>query len=177
MTRVAAMFSTLAMIAGEAFAQPVDVTVHMQGERVTIDVTAQVAASHAVAWSVLTDYDHMADYVSTLKSSKILSRKANELEVAQTGEAHRAFLHFSFSTVEFIGESEIHSHLIRGDSKSYEFTTRLIDGTGDTLRIVHHGEYVPKRWVPPIVGPAMIETETRKQYADLLAEMSRRQAK
>ena len=41
---------------------------------------------------------------------------------------------------------------------------------------MHHGEYVPKAWLPPMIGVAVIESETRKQFAEFAAEMLRRQA-
>ena len=47
--------------------------------------------------------------------------------------------------------------------------------TGPT-NIEHHGEYVRNARVPPVVVPAMIETETRNQYTQLIAEMLRRAA-
>jgi hypothetical protein len=39
---------------------------------------------------------------------------------------------------------------------------------------VHTGRYTPSLWVPPIVGPALIEAETRKQYGEIRAEIERR---
>ena len=166
--------------AGAVRAQPITVTVQKTGETIVVDVTAHVAATANHAWAVLTDYDHMAEFVSAVRESRIVSRKGNHLEVAQTGGVKRGFLDFSFSTlrsVELVPESEIRSGLIRGDFKSYEFTTRIAPGPASgSLTIVHHGEYVPHAWVPPIVGPALIERETHKQYADLIAEMLRRQA-
>lgn len=161
-----------------AAAQQVEVSVRQNGEQIVVDVTARVAARVDNVWAVMTDYEHMADYLTALTSSRIVGRKGNELEVAQTGEARRGFLHFSFATVravELTAEREIRSHLIRGDFKSYDFSTRIVPEVGGMVAIVHHGEYVPTTWVPPVVGPAMIESETRKQYGELIAEIVRRQ--
>lgn len=158
----------------------VDVVVQTRSGNVVIDVTARVHAKREVVWAVLTDYDHMAEFLTTLKASSILVRRGNQMEVAQTGEARRGFLHFTFSTVrsvELVPDREIRSQLISGDFKSYEFTTRITDAADGTITIVHHGEYEPKTWVPPVVGPALIEEETRKQYAELMAEISRRGSK
>jgi Polyketide cyclase / dehydrase and lipid transport len=166
-------------LAGASTAQPIDVSVRTLGPKVVVDVTAHVVATREVVWAVVTDYDHMAEFMTTLKSSTVVSRQGNLLEVAQTGEAKRGFLHFSFSTVravELTPAREIRSYLIKGDFKSYEFTTRLDDGAPGGIAIVHHGEYVPTTWVPPVIGPAMIESETRKQYTQLIVEILRRQA-
>jgi ribosome-associated toxin RatA of RatAB toxin-antitoxin module len=160
-----------------AAAQPIDVRVGMRGDQVVVDVQAMVAAKPAEAWSVLTDYDHMASFVSALKSSAIVGRNGNSLEVEQTGEAKVGFMSFSFHSlraVQLTPEREIHSKLIRGDFKSYEFTTRILASGAGTL-IVHHGEYVPTSWVPPGVGPSMIKAQTSKQYAELVSEILARQ--
>ena len=158
-------------------AQPIEVRVEKRGEFVVVDVEATVAVEPPLAWAVLTDYDHMAGYLSMLKASAIVKREGNSLHVEQTGEARRAFLHFSFHTVravELVPDTEIRSHLISGDFKSYAFTTQLKQKDAQTL-IVHHGEYIPHTWVPPGIGPSMIKAETTKQYEELIAEMLRRE--
>jgi len=157
-------------------AQPIEVRVEKRGEFVIVDVEATVAVEPRQAWAVLTDYDHMAGYLSMLKASAVVKREGNSLHVEQTGEARRAFLHFSFHTVravELVPDREIRSHLISGDFKSYAFTTQLKENGAQTL-IVHHGEYIPHTWVPPGIGPSMIKAETTKQYEELIAEMLRR---
>ena len=70
---------------------------------------------------------------------------------------------------------EIRSKMISGDMKSSEFTTR-ISSEGTRTRVVNKGQYLPKVWVPPVVGPAFIEAETRKQFQELRLEMLRRKA-
>jgi carbon monoxide dehydrogenase subunit G len=176
--RALAALATLILLAS-AQAQPMEVVVRKAGEVITVDVRARVAAEPHLAWTVLTDFDHMADFLSAIKSSQVVSRKGEPLEVAQTGEAKRGFLRFSFATlraVELVPEHEVRSRLISGSSfKSFEFTTR-IDTRGGVTTIVHHGEYVPTTWVPPVIGTALIESETREQFGELMAEMLRRQA-
>lgn len=147
-----------------AHAQAIDVRVAKRGDLVVIDVKAPVAASGGVVWSVLTDYERMASFMSNVKTSKVLRRQGNLLEVAQSGSTKVAFLTFSFAatrSVELLPMREIRSHLIKGDFKSYESTTRLVKEPSGTL-IVHHGEYAPKAWLPPLIGPSIIESQTRK---------------
>jgi hypothetical protein len=90
-----------------------------------------------------------------------------------------AFLTFSFAatgSVELLPMREIRSHLIKGDFKSYKSTTRLVEKPSGTL-VVHHGEYVPTAWLPPLIGPSIIESQTRKQYEEFIAEITRRKRK
>ncbi|MDQ6621253.1 MAG: SRPBCC family protein [Pseudomonadota bacterium] len=157
-----------------------DITVDVvrRGEVIVVDVQAPVEATQAQAWAVLTDYEHMAAFISNLKVSAVLNRAGNRLQVQQAGEARKGPLRFAFETVraiELIPEREIRSTLISGDFKFYEMTTQVVSGAGKTV-IRNHGEYIPKRWVPPGIGPAMIAAETRKQYAEIRAEVIRRKA-
>jgi ribosome-associated toxin RatA of RatAB toxin-antitoxin module len=157
-----------------------DPTVHVKrhGETVVIDVDMPVAVAPTVAWAVLSDYDRMATFLSNLTSSKVVERRGDVLHVSQSGRSKVAFMTFSFAAiraVELVPMREIRSSLISGDFKSYVSTTRLID-LPHGVRVVHHGEYVPKAWLPPIVGVAVIESETRKQFAEFAVEMLKRQA-
>ena len=158
-------------------AEPLEVHVEKAGDAVVVDVRATVNVPPSIAWDVLTDYDHMADFVSALKTSRVLSRSGNRLEVEQKGGAQFGFLHFDFSSVRAVDltpQREIRSRLLRGDFERFDFTTRVETANGSTV-IIHHGDYVPKRWVPPGVGPSIIASQTELQYRELIAEMLRRQ--
>ena len=161
-----------------AGAQTIEVAVQKQGERIVIDVKASAAVDAACAWSVLTDYDHMHEFISNIKASSVTSRQGNAWEVDQTTEARIAFLSFKFHAVRAVelepDRREIRAHLIKGDFKSYEYTTRLIDHGGSSVSMTHHGEYVPDRWVPPVIGPDVIRSATHKQYEELVGEMVKR---
>ena len=71
--------------------------------------------------------------------------------------------------------TEIRSQMISGDTMPASFTTR-IDGADGRLRVVHEGSYTPTQWVPPVIGTALIEMETRKQYGEIRDEILRRAA-
>jgi hypothetical protein len=152
------------------------VNVDRRGPLIVVDVQAPIAASASEAWSVLTDYEHMAAFVSNLKSSAVLQRDGHTLTVEQIGEAKRGPIKYPFQTVrkiELTPTREIRSTLVSGAFKSYFFSTRIVDN-GASVVVFNHGEYEPTTWVPPIIGPALIETETRKQFGELRDEVMRR---
>ena len=156
----------------------IDVHVRQVGRQVIVDVALPVDAAASEAWRVLTDYDNMATFISNLEVSKVVDRDGNTLTVMQKGKASRGPLTFSFENVRQIvltPYSEIRSHLISGDLEASEFMTRLIDH-GASVGITNHGEFIPNVWVPPLIGPAMIAAETRKQFAQLRTEILRRKA-
>jgi hypothetical protein len=150
--------------------------VHRQGREVVIDVDMRVDATPQEAWEVLTDYDHMSRFVPDLVSSRILRRDGDWIEVAQQARFH--FGPFAIEAenvraIELVPPREIRSRLISGDMLSSTFVTRIApDGTA--TRITNHGEFIPNRWLPPFVGPAIVQAQTRKQFAELRAEILRR---
>lgn len=170
-------------LAASASAQPEpdrDIEVHAQkdGQEVTVDVDCPVHAPHAIAWEVLTDYDHMAEFLSDVQSSSVKAREGRTLQVYQKGRAARGLLSITFENlreVELVPYTEIRSRLIRGDLLASTFTTRVVD-EGPLVHIVHSGRYTPKIWVPPLIGPALIEAETRKHFGELRNEIVRRSA-
>jgi Polyketide cyclase / dehydrase and lipid transport len=153
------------------------VNVKKNGELIIVDVEMVVQASPLATWDVLTDYDHMAQFVANVQSSKITNRKGNTLVVAQKSGTAFGLLKFSFDNVrevELVPHSEIRSNLISGDMKASAFTTRIMnDGRGVT-RVLNHGEFVPTMWVPPVIGTAFLESETRRQFHELRNEIMRR---
>ncbi len=157
-----------------------DIVVHVtkNGETIVVDVEMAVQRPRLAVWEVLTDYDHMAQFIANVQSSRIAERKGNRLVVAQKSSTAFGLLNFTFDNVrevELVPHSEIRSKLISGDMKASAFTTRLV-AEGSVTRVFNHGEFVPTMWVPPVVRPAFIESETRRQFQELRNEMMRRAA-
>ncbi|MHB8747417.1 MAG: SRPBCC family protein [Gammaproteobacteria bacterium] len=157
--------------------QDIVVNVEKNGAEITVDIDCPVTAPLPVVWQVLTDYDHMAGFISNLDISRVQARDKTKLEVYQKGKAKRGPLSFAFENVRAIElrpEREIHSRLISGDMKASEFTTRIVDDGSKVIHITNSGRYTPNMWVPPIIGPALIAAEMRKQFGEIRAEILRR---
>lgn len=178
----AALFATVLArapsIAAAGATADIVVRASLDAGRVTIAVECPVHAPRAVAWEVLTDYDGMARFVSNLEESVVRLRFGDRLQVFQKGKATRGPFSFPFESlrdIELVPPVEIRSTMVSGDTMPASFTTR-IEGAAPDLRIVHSGTYTPRLWVPPLVGPALIEMETRKQYGEIRDEILRRTA-
>jgi polyketide cyclase/dehydrase/lipid transport protein len=159
-----------------ANADDIAVEVRKNGAEVVVRVDCPVQAPRAIVWEVLTDYDHMARFVTNLEVSELRARDGDTLQVFQKGSAARGPFSFSFENLREIRltpQEEIRSRLISGTLKLSEFTTRVVDG-GDEIHILNSGHFVPNVWVPPVVGPAVIEAETRKQFNEIRTEIQRR---
>ena len=137
--------------------QDIVVRVLKDGQNITVDVDCPVDAPWSLVWEVLTDYDHMAEFVSNLEFSGVKYAEGNLLRVHQKGKASRGPLTLTFDNVreiELVPSSEIRSRLISGDMKASDFVTRIVE-VAARVHIVNSGHYTPNMWVPPIIGPAV----------------------
>jgi len=171
--------------AGTATAQPVpddqdiDVKIERAGPQMVVDVALRVRASPRDAWAVLTDYNDMARFVSTLKASSIDKQSGNELQVTQHGALQLGLISIPFSTVRritLVPYQEVRTEVVDGSMKSSQFVTKLVPA-GDETQILQHGTVVPDVWIPPGIGPAIIAARTRKQWQEFRAEILRRAAR
>ncbi len=159
--------------------QDIVVRVRKAGAEILVEIDCPVRAPMPIVWDVLTDYDNMAAFISNLTFSGVESRVDNVLTVHQKGKVTRGPLTFAFDNVrevELVPVAEIRSRLVSGDLKASFFTTRIADLDG-LVHISNSGRYTPNVWVPPLIGPALIEGETRKQYAEIRSEILRRAAR
>jgi hypothetical protein len=146
------------------------------GGTLIVDASILVPATLNEAWEVLTDYDHMADYLHHIQFSKIIAGADNRIQVAQKGHASYGPLSFSFDTVrevELKPYLEIRSKVISGSIKQGRGTFQLTAEKGGT-RIVYHNETVSNQWLPPLIGPAMVRKEIRLQFEEMKNEILRR---
>ncbi len=94
----------------------------------------------APIWSVLTDYDHLSEFIPNLSSSSVISRKGDCVHLKQVGS--QEFFGFRFSAQVHLELNEDRSagvlrfHLIKGDFRRFEGSWRireLAGGSGSCL--------------------------------------------
>jgi len=157
-----------------------DIVVHVQKDHTAYEIRLEftIAAPLEQTWNVLSDYDHMADILSNMDSSRIVSREGNRLTVAQTSHGKVGPIHVSVDGLREITLTpmkEIRSHLVKGDLKASDFTTSLRD-EGPVTRVTVHGKLVTAAWVALALAPDTVAAQTRKQYQELRDEVLRRKA-
>jgi hypothetical protein len=172
------LLSLASAVAAEPGTDPdLAVTVEKRGERVIVDARLTVEASPPVVWGVLTDFDHMAAFISNLQASSARKLDERSVEVSQKGLAAYGPLRFAFETVrrvELVPPETIRSYQISGTTKFFEGITRVAFA-GGRAEISYHGESVPGVWIPPVIGLAFIRNQTEEQFREIRAEMLRRQ--
>jgi hypothetical protein len=163
--------------AAPADGQDVSVQVDRDGARFDVRFEFTVPATVEETWKVLTDYDHMAQILSTVDESTVVKRNGNRLEVAQKSHGNAGPLRVmsdSLRQVELFPYKEIRSHFLKGDLKSSEFITRIIP-EGPITRVSGNGMVVLGALGSLTVGADLIEAQTRSQYRELRDEIVRRQ--
>lgn len=177
----AVWLAILLLVTGTAVAE--------EGESSRFDVTRRsgeflvegwlsVAVPPSVAWAVLTDYDHMAEFIPDMRESRRVVGEGDSLRVWQKGVTRVGPFSFDYEVereVWVTPESLIRSRGIRGNMKKLELETTLAaDPVG--VKIHYRAEIVPDFWVPPLLGPRLIRTQAEQQFRALVAEMKRRAA-
>lgn len=173
------IWSVLFMAA--AFADPqqeeaIEVKVQVAGGNVIVDLSIVVPATRQEVWAVLTDFDHMAGFVSNLKESRVVSTSADTMKVFQRGSAKYGPISFPFEStreMQLTPFDKIQSHMISGNMRKMEGTTQLVD-EGAQTRIIYHTDSIPGVWIPPIVGKVFIEHEIREQFQEMRNEIIKR---
>ena len=174
----ASLFCLFAFHAKADADKAIAVAVRIQGEEAIVDVNFHVRVTPQEAWAVMTDYDHATHFISKLEKSVILSRTDELLLVSQKGTMGIGPLSVTFETVSEIRLTpfeKMQARLVSGNMKKNDATTRLVADATGTL-IVHHMESIPDVWMPPVIGRALVEFETRARFRQLVEEMLRRKA-
>ena len=155
----------------------VDISINIDGDEVHLDISAVVEAKPREVWAVFTDFEHMADFVSNLKSSQVISRNnSNHMTVEQHGRAGVGPVSFTLDSIREIQMKPfewIKSKLLSGGMKQFSGLTRLSEEGGKT-RVSYHSDAVSAVWIPPVIGRKLIEDEAREQFTQMLQEVMRR---
>ena len=99
------------------------IAVHKTEAGYVVDLAMWIPVPRELAFEVLVDFEHMANWVPNLQESRVLKREAKRVTVEYQGVARYGFLAIPFTTVrevEFAAPGSIHSTQIRGNMKHHE---------------------------------------------------------
>jgi carbon monoxide dehydrogenase subunit G len=153
-----------------------DVLVQRSGQGFTVDLSFYVPVAPAQAWAVLTDFEHMPEFLPNLTSSHVSKLGDNELKVSQTGVAKYGVFSANFESIREITltpETEIHAHGIGGNLQHLESVMHL-HPEGNGTKLVYHVEAMAGFWFPPLIGPSLVRHDTAAQFSAMVREMQRR---
>ncbi len=155
---------------------PIDVQVHVQDSHVLVDARVPLPVNRTQAWSVLTDYAHMASFLPNLQEARVVSTQGNVLTTFQRGVARYGIFSYDFEVtreVSLTPEEAVHSRLLSGNMKQFDAEATLRESAAG-LTLDYHSDTVPDYWLPAFVVKPFVEHETREQFEAMRREMARR---
>jgi len=147
--------------------EPAGIEVHAEG---------YARATPPQAWRVLTDYERLTDFVPHLQSSVLVSRNGTDAVLEQVGNGGFLLIQQQIHLLLRIREephSAIAIHLISGNMQSYDAHWQLSEEGGGT-RIGYRARLQPDFFVPPVIGPALIQKNIERMMQAVLKEIERR---
>jgi carbon monoxide dehydrogenase subunit G len=146
------------------------------GEFVTVSATADMQVDLRVAWEVLADYDHLAEFIPDMKSSRVVSRNGNRVRVEQKGEIGFLFYRQSVDAILEILEEpplRIAARSVGGNVRDLE-TSYGLENLAQGVRLNYHGRFIPEFSVPLLIGMPFVRRVIERRFRAMIAEIVRR---
>ena len=138
------------------------------------------AASPSITWSVLTDYDSIARFVTSMRSSHIVGRSNDTLFVDQQAVG-RLFLfsHRLHTSLRIEEEPEVHirfEDLLGRDFHSYRGEWRIAASSPGGTTVTYRLEADPSFPIPDFVARGLFKSTARELLSQVRTEIERRAA-
>jgi ribosome-associated toxin RatA of RatAB toxin-antitoxin module len=171
------IFTALLMLfAAPLFATDMKINFERDGDIIKIDGHLILPYPPKLIFEVLTDYEHMHEYVPDMTSSRIMSKEENKWRVEQKGKSGIGPFKFTFEVVRDVDLTptmEIKSTLVSGNFKSMRTSTTIMR-EGDNTKLDYFADMEPDFWVPPLIGSAIMKRQVRRQFDAFVAELAKR---
>jgi carbon monoxide dehydrogenase subunit G len=152
------------------------ITVAYDGATYVCDALMYAPVRPALAWEVLTDFDHMAQWVPNVQESRVLKREANTATIEQRGTASFGALHLPYTTsrrIEMDRPNAIKSVQVKGSLPRVE-SLMTLEPEGQGVRLNYHLEIVPSLLARAVLSKDFLEHELTEQFTAIVDEMRRR---
>jgi carbon monoxide dehydrogenase subunit G len=129
-----------------------------------------------LAWTVLTDFDHMPTWVPNVRESRIASRDADSMTVEQRGVARFGPLSFPYTSVrrmQLDPPKTIRSTQVSGSMRRMT-SLMTLEGEGEGTRFNYHLELEPAGLAAALLSKDFVSHEIVEQFTAVIGEMVRR---
>lgn len=152
------------------------ISVQQDGDTFVVDAVIFAPVPPALAWEVLTDFDHMNGFIPNLRVSRVLKREGNQLAIEQQGVAKFGLLSFPYVSernIDMSPPNSIRSVETKGNMKRFEsLATFTPEGSG--TRIGYRSEMVPSPFVAKVLSKNFLEHDVEVRFNAIVGEMVRR---
>jgi carbon monoxide dehydrogenase subunit G len=149
-----------------------------EGEFIKVSATAQMQVDRRTAWDVLSDYDHLAEFIPDMLSSRIVLRNADGVLVEQKGEIGFLFFRQPLEVTLAVFEQPPRRIVARGVAGNVrEMEARYeLQSSQDGVKLSYFGRFIPEFFLPPIVGMAIVRSSMERKFRAMVDEILRRDA-
>jgi carbon monoxide dehydrogenase subunit G len=176
----AAAAALAALLASPAFAGTCgspEVEVSAKSGAYELQGSFEVDAPSGVVWSVLTDYDHLSDFVDSMRSSRVLAADGARKTVQQDAEARAMWFRRSLRVTLDVEEAPFASikftDTAHGDFRAYSGSWTILPAAGAT-RVEYRLHAVRGFFVPPLLGKKIFKSNAQSLLEQVQDEIERR---
>jgi hypothetical protein len=152
------------------------INVNYDGETYVCDAVMFAPVQQLLAWEVLTDFEHMAQWVPNVRETIVLRRDASSATIEQHGVARYGAVSLPYATerrMELDKPVAIRSAQVRGSLRRVE-SLMTLESEGSGTRLTYHLEIVPSAVASVAMSAGYLEREIPEQFNAIIAEMVRR---
>jgi ribosome-associated toxin RatA of RatAB toxin-antitoxin module len=175
-----AAFALAAALSLSSRAGPPELAIQIerQGEFITVNASALMQVDARIAWEVLSDYDHLAQFIPDMKSSRVVSRTGNRVVVEQKGVFGFFFYRQAVDVTLEVQEQpqrRIDARRIAGNIRDLE-TRYELETAAAGVRFDYSGRFVPNFSLPPLIGMPIVRRIVERRFRAMVDEIVRRDA-
>jgi carbon monoxide dehydrogenase subunit G len=166
-------------VPAEATAQQVSIETAGQGDVVTVSASADMQVDPHTVWSVISDYDHLAEFIPDMRSSRVVRRNGDQVLIEQTGVFGFLFVQQPVEVKLAVVETppqRIVARAVGGNLREMDGRYELESLPTGAVRLSYYGRLVPAFPVPPIIGRMMVRNVLARQFTAMVKEILRRDA-
>jgi hypothetical protein len=157
---------------------PIEATAQINGSIITVDVKMDLDENIDFVWSVITDYQNAATYISNLVTSQEEPLSDNTKRVTQIGKVGWGIFSSTVKTVYIVklnpNAKTVVGSLQEGDILSMLMKSSLHSIGPRHTKLLYSVEIEPAFYVPKNIAKDMLLSNTRQSFSDLAAEIKRR---
>lgn len=165
---------------GAASSSPPELELSREGHVFRLQASFRAAAPPSAAWEVLTDYDGMTRFVSSLRESRVVRREGSSLVLEQEGVVRAAIFRrripITLNVVEKAPRRIDFSAIDSGQFEEYEGAWTVSESSGACLVSYQLFAEMKPSLVPRSMARRILEKSIRAQLEQVQAEIERRAA-
>lgn len=157
---------------------PIEATAQINGAIITVDVKMELDEDIDFVWSVITDYQNAATYITNLATSQEELLSDNTKRVTQIGKVGWGIFSSTVKTVYIVklnpNAKTVVGSLEEGDVKSMLMKSSLQSNGPKHTKLLYSVEIEPAFYVPKKIAKTMLLSNTRQSFIELAEEIKRR---